>query len=62
VAEVDTTGLLLDVHTVREFFEKYSYWRNFFLEMIAKNLYELFVVLNELLSKRVDKKDYQAHA
>jgi CRP/FNR family transcriptional regulator len=56
VTEVDTTGLLLDVRTVREFFEKYSHWRNFVLEMIAKNLYELFIMLNELLSKRVDKR------
>ncbi|MGB9874367.1 MAG: Crp/Fnr family transcriptional regulator, partial [Hydrogenobacter sp.] len=56
VAEVDTTGLLLDVHAVRDFFDKYPYWRNFVIEMIAKNLYELFVMLNELLSKRVDKR------
>ncbi|SNZ13340.1 Crp/Fnr family transcriptional regulator [Hydrogenobacter hydrogenophilus] len=56
VAEVDTTGLLLDVRAVRDLFEKYSYWRNFVLEMIAKNFYELFVMLNELLSKRVDKR------
>lgn len=56
VAEVDTTGLLLDVRTMKYLFEKYSYWRNFVLEMIAKNFYELFVMLNELLSKRVDKR------
>ncbi len=56
VAEVDTIGLVMDARTFREFFDRYPQWRNFVLEMIAKNLYGLLTMLNELLSKRVDKR------
>lgn len=56
LAEVDTVGLLLDAHTVKDFFDKYPQWRNFVLEMIVKNLYGLLTMLNELFSKRVDKR------
>ena len=53
---MDTIGLVMDARTVREFFDRYPQWRNFVLEMIAKNLYGLLTMLNELLSKRVDKR------
>lgn len=57
-AEADKDSLLLvvDDKTFRELFDRYTYWREFFLNMIAKNIYQTFLMLNEVISKRVDKR------
>jgi len=49
-------GYVIPAEKANYLFEKYSYWRNFVLDMVVKNAYELFLVLNELISKRVDQR------
>lgn len=55
-AEEDSLLMVVDTRTFRELFDKYSYWREFFLNMIAKNIYQTFLMMNEVLSKRVDRR------
>ncbi len=55
-AERDSTLLVVDDRTFREMFDKYSYWREFFMTMIAKNIYQSFIMFNEVISKRVDRR------
>jgi CRP/FNR family transcriptional regulator len=49
-------GYVIPAEKANYLFEKYSYWRNFVLDMVVKNVYGLFLVLNELISKRVDRR------
>jgi len=56
VCEEDVLGYVIPADRAVYLFEKYSYWRNFVIDMIVKNVYGLFLVLNELISKRVDQR------
>jgi CRP/FNR family transcriptional regulator len=56
VCEEDVLGYVIPAEKANYLFEKYSYWRNFVLDMVVKNVYGLFLVLNELISKRVDRR------
>jgi len=56
VCETDVIGFTIPSHIANAWFEKYSYWRTFVLDTIVKNAYELFYILNEIMSKPLDQK------
>ncbi|WP_448587302.1 Crp/Fnr family transcriptional regulator [Thermocrinis sp.] len=56
VCEEDVLGYVILADRAVYLFDKYSYWRNFVIYMMVKNVYGLFLVLNELISKRVDQR------
>ncbi len=52
----DTQCLIIPTNKALEFLDKYKYWRNFVLEMIAQNTYSILTTINEIISKRIDKR------
>jgi cAMP-binding proteins - catabolite gene activator and regulatory subunit of cAMP-dependent protein kinases len=56
VCETDVIGFTIPSQVANAWFEKYSYWRNFVLDTVVKNAYEVFFVLNEIMSKPLEQR------
>ncbi len=56
VCETDVIGFTIPASVASVWFDKYTYWRNFVLDTIVKNAYELFYIMNEIMSKPLEQR------